>query len=350
MMNPTLKLNTGRSIGPGHPAYIIAEIGSNHDGSLEKAKRLAKLARDAGADAVKIQSFQVGELINSQFKPNGQWEAHKAWDILDKLTVPEAWHQALQEECRSLGIDFLSTPFDEARLALLDRLNIPLFKIASGDLTHHHFLRQVGRLNKPVILSTGLAYLGEVEAALNVLSEVGCRDVALLHCVSLYPPSFADMNIRAMVTMAEAFKVPVGFSDHTPGNTVPLGAVALGACIIEKHMTDDKTLPGPDHPYALNVEEFTQLVTDIRNLEAALGDGIKRPPPTEVPERVGARRGVYVREFVPKGSPLTPEMLKVVRHAYQEGVPADHFEKVQGRVTTEDLHPDELLTWEKLTR
>lgn len=348
MMNPTIQLQTGRPLGPEHPVYIIAEIGSNHDGSLEKAKALIKLAHEAGADAVKFQSFQVGELINSRWKPNGHWEPHKAWDTLDQLTVPESWHTELQTLCNTLNIDFLSTPFDENRLHLLNRLNIPAIKIASGDLTHHHLLEQVGALKKPVILSTGLAYLGEVESALQVLAKAGCRDVVLLHCVSLYPPKFSDMNLRAMVTMHQAFKVPVGISDHTPGSTVSLGAVALGACVVEKHLTDDKTRSGPDHPYALDGQEFAQMVRDIRNLEEALGDGIKQPAPDELPERIGARRAVYTRQFIAKGTPLSPSMLKVVRHAYCEGISAEHFSQLLGRLALSDLQPDELLTWESL--
>ncbi len=348
MMKPHLHLHTGRIIGPGQPAYIIAEIGSNHDGSLDRAKQLVEQAYSAGADAVKLQSFRVNTLINSFWKPDGHWEAHRAWDTLEKLTVPEAWHATLQDFCQQLGIDFLSAPFDEDRLALLEGLNVPLIKIASGDLTYHHFLQQVGQLKRPVILSTGLSYLGEVEKALQILEDAGCDQVALLHCVSLYPPTFEDANIRAMVTMHQAFKVPVGYSDHTPGTTVPVGAVALGASIIEKHITDDKTRPGPDHPYALDVPEFTQMVSQIRQLELALGDGIKRPAPGEIGERVGARRGLYANQDLSQGQTLSLEMLKIVRHAYPEGIPAENFAMVQGKKLKRDIKAHEILTWESL--
>jgi len=348
-MKSHLTLNTGRKIGPGEPVYIIAEIGSNHDGSLEKAKRLIQAAHQAGANAAKFQSFQASTLINRQHKANGHWVDHPAWEILEKLSLPESWHSELNDYCKQIGIDFLSAPFNETSLALLDRLNVPAIKIASGDLTHHTFLQTVGQLKRPVILSTGLAYLGEVETALQILNEAGCHEVALLHCVSLYPPQFQDSNIRAMVTMQKAFQVPVGYSDHTPGSTVPLGAVALGACVIEKHLTDDKSAPGPDHPYALDIPEFTQMVTQIRNLEAALGDGIKRPVSGEIGERVGARRGIYANQEVQEGTILTAEMLKVVRHAYQEGIPAPLFERIIGKMTTKTLQPHELVTWEVLS-
>jgi N,N'-diacetyllegionaminate synthase len=348
-MKPHLTLKTGRRIGPGEPVYIIAEIGSNHDGSLEKAKRLIQAAHQAGADAAKFQSFQAHTLINRHRKANGAWEDHPAWETLQQLSLPDTWHAELNDYCKQIGIDFLSAPFNEASLALLDRLEVPAIKIASGDLTHHRFLNTVGQLKRPVILSTGLAYLGEVETALRILNDAGCDEVALLHCVSLYPPRFEDSNIRAMVTLQKAFQVPVGYSDHTPGNTVPLGAVALGASVIEKHLTDDKTAPGPDHSYALDIPEFTQMVTQIRNLEMALGDGIKKPAPGEIGERVGARRGIYACQVVSEGTVLTADMLKVVRHAYEEGIPAPLFEKIIGKTVTQTIQPHELLTWEMIS-
>jgi len=343
-MSAYLQFSTGRRIGPGEPVYVIAELGSNHDGSLEKARRLIEAAHKCGADAVKFQSFQAATLINPLWKPHEHWEAHKAWDVLQKLTLPREWHAILQQYCHEIGIDFLSAPFDEDRLALLAELNVPAIKIASGDLTHHDFLRKVAALNKPVILSTGMAYLEEVEAALNILSD----QVALLHCVSLYPPQFSDANIKAMVTMHETFQVPVGYSDHTPGYTVPLGAVALGASIIEKHMTDDKTLPGPDHAYALDIKEFSMMVTEIRHMEAALGSGIKQPAPGEIPERVGARRAVYANRDIPAGVMLQPDMLKVVRHAYEGGIQAQHLAQLSGKYLSQPISADTLLSWEMI--
>ncbi|MBI3901017.1 MAG: N-acetylneuraminate synthase family protein [Chlamydiia bacterium] len=349
-MKPVITVENGRSIGEGHPTYIIAEIGSNHDGSLERAKHLILGAKEAGADAVKFQSFQVERLINPKWRPNGHWEPHKAWKTLEGLALPEEWHYELKAFSNDLGIDFLSAPFDEERLQLLAKLNVPIIKVASGDLTYHSFLKDIGRLGKPVILSTGLAYLGEVETALTILEESGCDQVALLHCVSLYPPKFEDSNIRAMVTMHNAFKIPTGYSDHTPGSTVPLGAVALGANIIEKHLTDNKSAFGPDHSYALEVYEFREMVCQIRQLEAALGDGIKRPTLAELPERVGARRAIYTREAIKEGSVLSNKMLKVVRHAYPEGVPADKLDYLEGKLVTRDIEADTLLTWETISQ
>lgn len=349
VLKASFQLQSGHTIGPGSPAYIIAEIGSNHDGSLDKAKRLIEAAKTAGANAAKFQSFQVHGLINRQRLNNHAWEPHPAWDILDRLTLPADWHGELKTFCDDLGIDFLSAPFDAERLALLNDLNIPAIKIASGDLTHHAFLREVGQLRKPVFLSTGMAYLAEVRAAVNILTQAGCTELALLHCVSLYPPVFAEANIRAMVTLASTFQVPVGYSDHAPGHTVPLGAVALGASVIEKHLTDDKTAPGPDHPYALDVPEFTAMVREIRNLEAALGNGVKAPSPGEVPERVGARRGIYSAVSLQQGAVLTPDMLKAVRHAYEGGIPATDWDTTLSKRLNRDLPPDTLLTSDMLS-
>ena len=344
-MPAILTLNTGRQIGAGSSCYVIAEIGSNHNGSLDKAKLLCRLAKQAGADAVKIQSFQVDRLINRHAQQNGQWQAHPAWEMLDQLTVPEAWHAELQAYCKKMGIDFFSAPFDETRVTLLNSLDVPVIKIASGDLTHHELLKAVGQTHRPVILSTGMAYLGEVEAALNVLREAGATQIALLHCVSLYPPKFSDMNLRAMATMAATFQVPVGLSDHTPGYTATLGAVALGGSMIEKHLTDDKAQSGPDHVYALDGPDFTEMVTQIRNLEEALGDGIKQPAPGEIGERVGARRAVYADQKIAAGSTLEPAMFKIVRHAYTEGIAAHDAAHVYGRKAAQDIQPHKLLTW-----
>lgn len=341
-----ITLANGRMIGPGCPTYVIAEIGSNHDGSLEKAKRLIEAAANAGVDAVKFQSFQAHTLINPKHYKDGQWSDHPAWDILERLTLPEDWHKPLQECAVAHGVDFLSAPFDFERLALLDQLNVPAIKLASGELTNHGLLQAVARCERPVILATGVSDLGEVEAALNVLYEAGCNQVVLLHCVSLYPPQFEDANIRAMVTMGQAFQVPVGYSDHTPGHTVPLGAVALGGCVIEKHMTDDRSLPGPDHPYALTVEEFKTMVAEIRHLEAALGTGIKAPAQAEMFQKEGARRAVYTAVDIPSGTVLEPQHLKVVRHAYAQGIPAPEYPNVLGLKTTMALKAHDILTWE----
>ncbi|MEK7773700.1 MAG: N-acetylneuraminate synthase family protein [Deltaproteobacteria bacterium] len=306
-----------RAVGPGHPVYVIAEIGSNHDSDLEKAKELIRACKYAGADAVKFQSFTAEGLLN-QLMPdkNGAWVPHPAFPALDKLTVPEQWHRVLMEFSRKEGITFLSAPFEAQRARLLNDIGVEAFKIASGDLTNEPLLREVAAYKKPVIISTGAAYLHEVKRAVDVMAQEHNDDLALLHCASLYPPSYEDVNIRAMTAMKEEFGCPVGFSDHTPGSTVPVAAVALGASIIEKHITLDRKAPGPDHAYAMEVEEFKGMVTEIRNLEKALGDGVKRPAPGEEGERVGARRSIYAGVDIGKGEIISEDKLKIVRHAY----------------------------------
>jgi sialic acid synthase SpsE len=334
------KINIGsRTVGGNSPVYIIAEIGSNHDSSLGKAKELIKAAKAAGADAFKLQSFTAEGLLNP-LKPDesGAWVSHPAYPVIERLTVPEDWHSDLMEYGRSIGITFLSAPFDSGRAELLNGLGMEAFKIASGDLTNEPLLRQVAGYGKPVILSTGAAYLPEVKRAVEVLEEAGCVGFALLHCSSLYPPAYEEVNIRAMVTLKKEFGCAVGFSDHTPGNTVPVAAVTLGAAIIEKHITLDRSAKGPDHPYAMEAAEFRDMVSEIRNLEKALGTGVKEPSRSEMAERVGARRSIYTRVDIHKGATISPEMLKLVRHAY--GLEPRDLTRVLGKTATKDLRKD----------
>lgn len=341
-----IKLRNGRLIGLGHPAYIIAEVGSNHDGSLDKAKKLVRLAKEAGADAVKFQSFQAENLINRRNKSGEQWQSHPSLKILEKLSVPENWHEELAQCAKKAEIDFLSTPFDINRLSLLLKLGVPAIKISSGDLTYNELLVKAGSSGVPIFLSTGAAYIAEVEEALKVLRNAGCEQVVLLHCASLYPPEFQECNIRAMTTMRQDLNVPVGYSDHAPGFIVVLGAVALGACVIEKHFTDDPTLPGPDHPHSLDKELFLKMVIDIRNLEAAMGDGIKQPCFREADERIFARRALYANVAIPKGTAIKREMIKIVRPAYPEGISALYIEAIEGKKAQLNIAKDEILTRE----
>jgi sialic acid synthase SpsE len=345
---PSITLQTGRIIGKGHPTYVIAEIGSNHDGDLERAKMLLHAAKEAGADAAKFQSFQVANLINTNYKKNNRWEPDPAWKILETLSLPKEWHSILSEEATKAGIDFISTPFDIDRLQLLLDLDVPAIKIASGDLTYHELLRIAGKSGKPVFLSTGHAILSEVEAALKVLWETGCKDIVLLHCASIYPADFGDANISAIVFMQQGFQVQVGYSDHTPGTTVPLGAVTLGACVIEKHFTDSKSRPGPDHAFAMEVEEFALMVRQIRQLEAALQGGQKTFRPGEEEERIIARRAIYAKERIPRGTTINRDVVKIVRHAYLEGIPANGWDRLLGKIAEKDIEKDEMITWEMI--
>ncbi len=306
-----------RLISEENPTFFIAEIGSNHDGKLSQAKKLIHAAAQAGADAVKFQSFRAEGLLHThRLNAQKKWEPHPAYSILKKLEVSTAWHWQLKEYCDKLGIFFMSTPFDLGRADLLHDVGVPAYKIASGDLTYTQLLRHVARFKKPIILSTGIATLKEVKEAVRVIEKEGNKKIILLHCVSLYPPKFEEANVRAVLTLKKEFSYPVGYSDHTPGWTVPLAAVAFGARVIEKHVTFDRRLKGPDHPYAMTVAEFGKMVEEIRHLEKALGSGVKEPAPAEIPERIGARRSLYAAKEIAKGERLDEKSINVVRHAY----------------------------------
>lgn len=318
-----------RMIDETSPVFIIAEIGSNHDGKLAQAKKLIKAAAEAGADAVKFQSFSAEGLLNPFKLENKKWVPHPAYPIIKKLELPDKWLKPLMDHARKCGVIFLSAPFESKKATLLNKLGMPAFKIASGELTNFPLLKQVAGFKKPIILSTGAAYLNEVREAVNFIKKHGGRNIILLHCASLYPPQFSDSNIRAMVTLNKTFNVPVGYSDHTPGDVVPLGAVALGAKVIEKHITFSRKLKGPDHPYALEINEFKNMVNDIRNMEQALGSGKKEPSKNEIPERIGARRSLYAAVPIKKGTVIKENMVKIVRHAY--GLPPRKLNSIVGK-------------------
>jgi N,N'-diacetyllegionaminate synthase len=343
-----IQLPNGKILGAGYPTYIIAEIGSNHDGDLDRAKMLIQKAKESGADAAKFQSFKVENLINQNSRVNQCWQPDPAWNVLEKLSLSFEWHSALKKEADRVGIDFISTPFDLERLQWLIDLNVPLIKIASGDLTYHELLKAAGKSGRPVLLSTGHATLGEVEAGLTVLWESGCKDIVLMHCTSAYPAKVEDANIKAMCSMQHGFQSQVGYSDHSPGNTLPIAAVALGACVLEKHFTDDNSRQGPDHPFALNVNEFADMVLQVRRLEVALAGGSKTPRPVEKIERVMARRALYTRGPITKGTVLSRDHIKIVRHNYPEGIPADQWKHAEGRVVESDIEENQLITWEMI--
>jgi N,N'-diacetyllegionaminate synthase len=336
-----------RTIGGGAPCFVIAELGSNHDGSLERALALVDAAADAGADAVKLQSFRAATLVSRRRRlEDGSWRPVEAFPTLERLEVPPEWHVRVRDHAATRGVVFLSTPFDEERAAMLAALGVPAFKIASGDLTHLPLLRRVGAFGRPVLLSTGLATPEEIDAALGALAEgAGGPErrppVVLLHCVSLYPLRPGEANLRALPTLAARYGCPIGWSDHSPGHTLALGAVALGAAVIEKHLTDDRRRRGPDHGYAMEPAEFQAMVGAVRELESALGDGSKRPCAAEEPERVWARRALHAARPLAAGTKLEARDLKVVRPA--DGLPPAALGSVLGRTLRRALECDEPL-------
>jgi len=349
-MNRTICID-GRKIGSGCPCFIIAEAGVAHNGRLDLAIELVNGAALAGADAVKFQTFRA-ESLSTETAPKAKYqkksteESESQLQMLKRLELSSDEYRKVAQHCRTRKILFLSTAFDTESLRLLARLKMPAFKVASGEITNLPFLRQIAALKKPVILSTGMSYLSEVDEAVRLLQTADCNQIALLHCVSSYPADPATANLRAISTLASAFHIPIGFSDHTTGIEVPLAAVALGASIIEKHFTLDKSLPGPDHACSLSPAELKFLVQGIRDVEAALGDGLKRPLPSESDVRDVARKSIVSKRRILPGTKLTFNMLRFKRPG--TGIPPTEVNFVIGRIVKRALDQDAVIHWDDL--
>ena len=323
-------------IGEEEPCFIIAEAGSNHNGSLEQAKELIDVAVEAGADAVKFQLFKAESLSADK----------KTQQILKNLEFRRDWLKELNEYAKRKDIMFLATPFDTEAVELLDRINTPAFKIASGDLTNLPLIKYIAEKGKPIILSVGLGSLDEIRAALDVIYSTGNENVALLHCVASYPTKPEDVNLNVIKTLKQKFQVPVGFSDHTMEVSVPIGAVALGANIIEKHFTLDRKLEGPDHPYALEPEELEFMVKGIREVEKALGSEIKIVVDSEKQGLVAGRRSIFANVNIPEGTIITRDMLSVLRPAV--GIAPKYVDKITGKQVKKDINAYEPITWDEI--
>lgn len=350
--------------------YIIAEAGVNHNGSLEMARQLIDAAADAGADAVKFQTFKAKNLV-SKSAPKAEYQIsttgsdESQFDMIEKLELDEAEHRQLIEHCLSRGIQFLSTPFDSESVDLLSQtLDLPCLKIPSGEITNGPLLLKVAQSGKPVILSTGMSTLDEVAQALGVLAFgfVGgdrkpsreafqeaflsakgqtalCSKVRLLHCTTEYPTPFGDVNIRAMDTLSETFSLPIGFSDHTLGIAIAIAAVARGAVIIEKHFTLDRNLPGPDHRASLEPSELKEMIRSIREVEVALGDGVKQPAASELKNLKVARQSLVAKTEIKAGEIFTSDNLGSKRPG--DGISPMDYWAFLGRRATNSYHQDE---------
>lgn len=340
-----------REVGPGRPCLVIAEAGVNHNGDPALAEQLVAAAAQAGADAVKFQSFRA-EGVASRVAPKAAYQQrttdpHESQqEMLRRLELDAEAHRRLQACCQDHGILFLSSPFDIPSADLLEALGVPAFKLGSGELTNRLLLEHVAAKRKPLLLSTGMAWLGEVEQALRWARNRGAAEVALLHCVSQYPAQAEDTNLRALLTLRRCLQVPVGYSDHTIGPAVPLAAVALGACIVEKHFTLDRTLPGPDHAASCEPRELAELVRAIRTVEAALGDGCKRPAAGELENRSLVRRSLAAACDLPRGTRLDAAQLTALRPG--SGIEPALLPQVAGRTLARDVAAGELLSWEDL--
>lgn len=342
----------GRIVGPGRPCFIIAEAGVNHNGRLELAFQLVDKAQEAGADAVKFQTFKAERLVThdaakADYQREITGKAESQFEMLSRLELSAEAHQAILVHCRRKGVLFLSTPFEEQSADLLERLGVAAFKIASGEITNLPFLAHIARKGKPMIVSTGMACLGEVEMAVNTIWKAGNRDIILLHCVSKYPAAPPEINLRAMQTMATAFGLPVGYSDHTPGIEVPLAAVALGACVIEKHFTLDRNLPGPDHQASLEPDKLKSMVQGIRTVEAALGHGRKEPAASEANTAAVMRKSLVAAFDIPAGTLLTEELIAIKRPG--TGLPPAMRSYLIGRTTRVLIPAGTVLALDMLT-
>lgn len=350
--------------------YIIAEAGVNHNGSLERAIQLVDVAADAGADAVKFQTFKADKLVSRtapkaeyQFKNTGTSESQH--EMIRELELDEAAHAALVLHCKSKCIEFLSTPFDlESLETLVWKFDLSMVKISSGDITNAPLLLETARTGKPVILSTGMSTLGEIETALGILAfgYIESKEppslpafeqvygsakgrnmlqdkVTLLHCTTEYPAPFAEVNLRAMPMLRQAFDLPVGYSDHTTGIAIPVAAVALGAVIIEKHFTLDRNLPGPDHKASLEPDELKQMVRSIREVELALGSSVKQPAASELKNRSVARKSLVTAKDIRKGESFTQDNLAIKRPG--DGISPVHYWEWLGKIADRDYQQDD---------
>lgn len=298
--------------------YIIAEAGVNHNGNVETAKKMIHAAKKAGCDCIKFQTFSADKIVTKN-APKADYQIENTgakqsqYEMLKSLELGETEFAVLKDCCRQEKIDFLSTPFDKDSAVLLRRLGVTVWKIPSGEITNKPLLEQIGTYRERVILSTGMAELEEVGQAVEWLREAGTNDIILLHCTSNYPTAPEDVNMRAMLTLKETFGLPIGYSDHTEGIEIPLMAVSMGAQIIEKHFTLDRSMPGPDHKASLEPDELRRMVGGIRKIEKAFGDGKKKPVQAEISTKKVARKSVVLSRDVPAGIPLQADDFAIKR-------------------------------------
>lgn len=326
--------------------YVIAEAGSNHNGDFEQAVRLIDVAVESRADAVKFQLFKAELLYPRSAGRSDYLKLDRSiYDIIEEMEMPSEWVPRLAEHCVTQGIDFLSTPFDEGAADLLEPF-VPVFKVASYEMTHHPLLRHIARKGKPMIISTGTADLSEVEEAVRVVRQAGNEDIVLMQCTAAYPAPPESVNVRAMETLHRATDLPVGLSDHSRDPTVaPMAAVALGASVIEKHFTLSRDLQDPDHAFSVEPDELRR----IRDVEAVLGDGRKVPHAVEEELRKFARRTVFASRAIETGETLSGENIAVLRCGVREfGFGPDEFDCLLGRVAARHIEPESVLTLEDL--
>lgn len=340
----------GYKIGEDQPVFIIAEAGVNHNGDIESAKELVDKASEAGVDAVKFQTFKAGDLVTkntdmADYQKENIGEEKSQYDMIKELELDYEDFEELKKYCDEKGILFLSTAHTMEAADVLELL-VPIYKIGSGDLTNLPYLEKLAEKGKPIILSTGMGTLGEVEEAVDIIRSTGNEELILLHCITDYPAAMETINLRTMLTLRDSFKTLVGYSDHTLGITAPIAAVSMGASVIEKHFTLDKEMKGPDHKASLEPDELKDMVNEIRHIEKGLGDGIKKPTENEEKIKKIARKSVVADDNISEGTELNENMLVIKRPG--NGIPPKHLKKLIGKKTVREIGKDELISWDMI--
>ncbi len=343
---PAIKIN-GRAIGPGHPVYIIAEMSANHNQDFDQAVRILEAAKEAGADAIKLQTYTADTLtINSDqewFQIKGTaWQGRNLYDLYQEAYTPWEWQPRLLEAAKQMGLACFSTPFDSTAVDFLESIQVPAHKVASFELVDLPLLKKIGATGKPVIMSTGMASLAEIDEAVRTLREADAGGIALLKCTSAYPARPEDINLKTIPHLAEAFGVVTGLSDHTKGIAVPVAAVALGACVVEKHFTLSRSAGGPDSAFSLEPDEFRRMVAAIRETEKALGCVCYSITEKECESRVFRRSLFVVRDMAP-GEPFNPENVRSIRPGH--GLHTRYLEDILGRRAARAIGKGTPLSW-----
>ncbi len=330
--------------------YVIAEIGANHNGDMTLAKKMIDSAIECGCDAVKFQSWTPDSLVSQE-----EYDRNQSYDdspkkhfgslkeMVERYYLREDQHHELNEYCKSKGIAFSSSPFSKQEVDLLDTMDVPFFKIASMDINNFQLLAYTASKGKPIILSTGMSTLGEIEKAVSCLEQNGCSDIVLLHCISIYPPAYEDIHLNNISMLQQAFGLPIGFSDHTIGTSIPLASVALGACVIEKHFTTDKDLPGWDHEISADPEEMKVICEQGAQIHRSLGNYKRTVSEAESEKKKKFRRSIVANQAISAGTILTTEHLASKRPG--TGISPDQMESLLGRKTRNDISADQLLKW-----
>lgn len=346
-----VQLKPGRIVADYKQPYIIAEIGANHNGDMNLARQMIKVAKECGCDAVKFQSWTPDSLIaqgeydrNQKYEDSPKKHFGSLRDMVEKYYLREEQHWELKQYCDSIGIEFCSTPFSRKEVDMLEEMRVPFYKIASMDINNLDLLYYVARKQKPILLSTGMATLAEIENAVRTMETEGNSQIVLLHCIAIYPPAYEDINLNNIPMLRRAFGFPVGFSDHTIGVSIPLASVALGSCVIEKHFTLDKDMPGWDHAVSADRGEMKTIVEESRNITKSLGAFRRTVSQTEEEKKLKFRRSVVVNRDLKQGYLLTVSDLLFKRPG--TGIRPDEAQHVIGRKLKRDISKDKLLQWE----